>query len=213
MHHQIRTPDCKPAGAVVIQRRHIPVFLWAEAIKPRFTGMQIKNCHPSGGDLIDENVQSCLFVHIINTNAAFHGHRHSCGLLHRRHTICNKVGFGHQACPKTPRLHTVRRATNIQINFIKPIANGQFGCRRKAFRITAADLQSQRMFCTIMAKQAIKITVQNRLSRYHFGEKQSIRCQQTMEKPAMAVSPIHHRGHRKATFNWVFRICRHVRSV
>ena len=62
--------------------------------------------------------------------------------------------------------------------------------------IAAAKLQGERVFCRVMTKQPLDITMQNGLSRHHLGEQQRIRREQTMEKTTMPVCPIHHRRHR-----------------
>lgn len=45
--------------------------------------------------------------------------------------------------------------------------------------------------------QALAVAVHDRVGRHHLGVEPGARAKQTMEDAAMAVRPIHHRGHGK----------------
>ena len=61
-------------------------------------------------------------------------------------------------------------------------------------RIATAKLQRDRMFGGIKAQQPRAIAVQDRAGSDHFSIDQRAPRQQTMEEPAVPISPFHHRS-------------------
>jgi hypothetical protein len=60
------------------------------------------------------------------------------------------------------------------------------------------------MLRLIEAQQSLQIAVHHRTGGDHFGVQQGVTGQQTMEKPAVTVSPVHHRRHGKLPGQIVF---------
>jgi hypothetical protein len=114
--------------------------------------------------------------------------------------------FGHQTGAKPAGLHPIRRASNIQVNFRKPLVASAFNRQRQTIGLAATKLKHQWMFDFIMAKKPVKITMNNRLGCNHFGKQQRIGNKIPVKDTAMSVSPIHHRCHTKAAVNTVCMI-------
>jgi glycosyltransferase involved in cell wall biosynthesis len=100
----------------------------------------------------------------------------------------------HQAGPELARLHSVRRATDIEVYFVIAIIFTYFCRFRQSLRIAAAKLQGQRVFFIIIVEQFVTITKTHRVSRHHFGIKPRALTHQPHEIAVMAVGPIHHGG-------------------
>ena len=133
----------------------------------------------------------------IQANAVLHRNRHIDRVLHGLDAIGHQSGLGHQTSTKGPSLHALRRAAAIQIDLaiaptLTPLGGlGQIG------RLTAADLQGQRMFRRVMVQVPGHIAMQQSACGHHLGVQPSMAGDQAMEITAMPVRPIHHRRHRQ----------------
>ena len=115
---QIRARRLQPPDAVIVERGNIAVFLRAQAVQPSLARMDDEDRATRARDRLDEVRKARLAVLIVDADAAFHGDRQADGGAHRRNAVRNQRGLGHQARAETPRLHPVRRAADIQIDFV-----------------------------------------------------------------------------------------------
>jgi hypothetical protein len=66
-------------------------------------------------------------------------------------------------------------------------------------RFAAAKLKTNGMFERVKAKKARAVAMQHRTRGEHLGIDHSPPCEQTVEIPAMAIGPFHHRSDTEST--------------
>ena len=159
--------------------------------------MHDQHLQPGADESFGEVVQTGVVVLIVHTDAAFHRYRNVHRGTHRRHAVGDQRGFAHQTGAKTPRLHAIGRAADIEIDLvIAPLHTD--ACRlRQLRRLVPAKLQRKRMLGRIEIQQTRTIAVQHGTGRHHLGIQTRMRAEQAMEVPAVAVGPVHHRGYTK----------------
>ncbi len=132
-------------------------------------------------------------VLIVDTDPALDGDGDAHRALHGSDAIGDQCRFGHQARTEAAVLYPIRRASDIEIDLVvAEILADLRGCREIA-RIGPAELQRDRMFALVEAKQPHAIAVNDRARGQHLRIKQRTPRQQTMEDAAMPVRPVHHR--------------------
>jgi hypothetical protein len=91
-------------------------------------------------------------------------------------------------------LNAIRRATDVEVDFVVPEIGADAGRLRKRLRIASAKLKTNGMFEWIEAKKAPAIAMQHRTRREHLRVDQCMPCEQTVKIPTVPVGPFYHRG-------------------
>ena len=152
-------------------------------------------CRATGsGDDIDKALQICLVVLIVDTDAALDRDDDRLAGPHSRNTICNELRLSHQAGAKAAFLNPIRRTADIEIDFIVAEVGADLGGLGEFSRIGTAELQRNRMLVLREANEMLPIATNDGIRRNHLGIKQGAFRQLTVERPAMPIRPIHHRG-------------------
>ena len=113
---------------------------------------------------------------------------------HRRDTICNELRLSHQAGAKAAFLNPIGRTADIEIDFIIAEVGADLGGLGKLGRIGTAELQRNRMLVLREANEMLPIATNDGIRRNHLGVKPGAIREQTVERPAAPIGPVHHRG-------------------
>ena len=128
-------------------------------------------CVCNGADKVAEKFPG---VEFIDADAALDGYGNAHGVLHRLKAVGDQVLVFHEARAEVAVLHAVRRATAIQVDFLKAgfldhlAALGQIG------GIRAAQLQHRGVLEFLMAQELVRIGMQQRVGCHHFAVKQDV---------------------------------------
>ncbi len=133
-------------------------------------------------------------VLIVDADAAFHGDRNIHSSLHRGDAVADQFRLGHQASAEPAILHAIGRAAGIEIDLAKACIGADARTGRERSRIGTAKLQGERMLGRIETEQPPPVAMQHGARGQHLGIEQRLAREQTMEEPAMPVSPLHHRS-------------------
>ncbi len=154
--------------------------------------MHGKDLHPGAGAKADGVAQRNFRVLVVNPDAAFHRHRKRDGGAHRRHAFGHKLRLAHQAGAEAARLHAVRWAADIQVDFAIAEIGADLRGLRQLYGIAAAQLQRHGALAGIETQKPLALAMQDRVRCHHLRVKKCARAELTMEKPAMPVRPVHH---------------------
>ncbi len=152
---------------------------------------------------VRQSVQRLFGVLLVDAETALHGDRHAHGLAHRGDAIADQLRLGHQAGAEAAFLHAIRRAADIEIDFVIAEILADLRRCREIGRIAAAQLQRHRMLGLIEPKQQRPRAMDHRARGEHLGVKARAARQNAMEVPAMPVRPVHHRRNGKAVVDRV----------
>ncbi len=143
---------------------------------------------------LDEALEIGVFILLVDAEAALHRDRNRDRRAHRGDAVGDERGLAHQACAEASRLHAIGRATDVEIDLVvaERFADARGG--GELARLRTAELQRDRMLDRIEPEQPRAIAVQHGRRRDHLGVEPRVRRQQTVEEPAVAVRPVHHRG-------------------
>ncbi len=191
---QMRPLALQPAHQIVIQRRHVAVLLGRQPLQPGLARMDDEDLDPDGGAGVHRGEQADGRVLIVHPDAAFDARGQADGPLDRRHTVGHQLGLAHQTGAEPTRLHPVRRAADVQIDLVIAERLADLGGLGQLRGIRPAQLQGHRMLQRIEPQQPLAIPVQHRRRRHHLGVKQRPARQRSVERPAMPIGPVHHRG-------------------
>ena len=147
---------------------------------------------------VDEAVQALLGVLVVDADAALHRHRQDHRRAHRRDGLRDKRRLGHQAGAEASGLHAVGRTADIQIDLVVAEVRADARGAGQLVRITAAELEADRMLLRREAEHALAIAVKHRVRGHHLGVEERALRDQPQEIAAVAVGPLHHRRHAKA---------------
>ena len=161
LHHQI-----------VIQRRHIAVFLGAEPLQPRLAGVDGETGDAGGADRFKKSRQDFAWFLLVHTNAAFHGDFNIRGGDHFGATLGHQRGFFHQHRAKTARLHPIRGAADVQVDLVIALVIANAGGRGQFHRIRPAQLHCDGVFRRIKPQQMPRLAAHQCGGCDHFGIKQ-----------------------------------------
>ena len=130
-----------------------------------------------------------------HANAHLHGHRHAHRRAYRRHALGDPGGLPHQAGAEGAAGHALAGAAAVEVDLI--VARLFPGTRRgrELTRLAAAELQCEWVLCRVEGQQPCAVATQDRRRGDHLGVQQHIWREAAQEIPAMAVGPVHHRGH------------------
>src|SRR4029078_3961184 len=112
-------------------------------------------------------------------------------------------------------LNAIRRATDVEVDFVVPEIGTDAGRLRKRPRIASTKLKTNGMFEWIEAKKTPVIAMQHRTRREHLRVNQRTPCKQAVKIPTVPVRPFHHRSDTKSTGQTLrnfFNIINHLSS-
>ena len=189
----------EPIDALVIERRDFAVLLRRQAFEPGLARMH------------DQRIGAARARPLAaNASSASSG---SCSSMPMRHLTVTGIvtaafmaatqsptsaGSAIRQAPKRPSCTRSDGQPALRLISSKPRSAPIARARGQRARVGAAELQRHRMLGRIETQQPCPIAVQHRAGRQHFGVKQRPARQQPMEKPAVPVGPLHHRGDAKA---------------
>ncbi|MNC13855.1 hypothetical protein D3C75_616130 [compost metagenome] len=90
------------------------------------------------GNRTDKITQKFVTVLVINADTRFDGDRDRYHVAHRFNAISNALRIRHQTCAEHTVLHPIRRATDVQVNFIVATFFSQFRALCQRGRVTSA---------------------------------------------------------------------------
>ena len=183
---------------LVVERRHVAVLFRRQSFEPRLARMHGESLHARARAQADHIAQGLLGILIVHADAAFDRDRNGNRVAHRRHAFRHQLRLPHQAGAEASRLHAVRRAADIQIDFGIAEIRADLRGLRQLLRLRSAQLQRHRIFAAVEAQQPLAIAAQDRVRRHHLGVEQGAARELAMEEPAMPVRPVHHGGYAEA---------------
>src|SRR5215813_4423192 len=92
--------------------------------------------------VLSKSKKRAFRILLINADAAFDGHRNAYSGFHCSYTISNQPRFGHQARSEPALLNAIRRATNVEVDFVVTELGADPGRLRERMRVAAAKLKS-----------------------------------------------------------------------
>ena len=152
-----------------------------------------------GDDAARQRIERDFRILIVDADPAFDGDGNLHRALHGIDAFGDKRRLRHQAGAEAAVLHPIRRAADIEIDFVVAEILADFRSRCEIARVRAAKLQRHRMLAGIEAEQPPAIAMKDGAGRQHLRVKPRTPRHQTMEDAAMPVGPIHHRRHGKAS--------------
>ena len=108
-------------------------------------------------------------------------------VLDRLDAIRDQHRLRHQARTKSASLHTLTRASAVQIDLVVTPILTQTCTARQISGFTASQLQRQWMFSGIKLQVPCDLTVQKRSRSHHLGVQQGTTSQQSMKITAVTV--------------------------
>jgi len=154
--------------------------------------MHDQRVRSSRNDGARQPVQRHFRVLIVDADAAFDRDRHPHRALHRGDTFRHQIRLSHQAGTEAAILHAVRRAADIEVDFIVAEILTDLRAGREVRRVRSAELQRHRMFAGVEPEQPLAVAVDHRPGRQHLGVEPRAPRQQPVKDAAMPVSPVHH---------------------
>src|SRR4029077_4034172 len=142
---EVRPPRFQPIDSSIVERRHLAVFLRAQALQPSLARMHDESLAASIGDNIDELVEAFLRILIVDADAAFDCDWYRDSSPHRRNTSSHQLRFRHQTSAEPSRLHPVRRATDIEIDLVITELFADARGLGELTRIAAPELERDRV--------------------------------------------------------------------
>ena len=182
----------------VAQRRHLAVFLGAQAFQPSVAGVHHEHLAAGLGHRADEVAHELVVLLAIDADAMLDRHRDADRVAHGLHAIGHRVWLAHQAGAEGPALHTLAGATAVEIDLVVAPAFGEPGPLRQVLRLAAAELQGHRVLLGVEIQMSRHVAVQQRPGGHHLGVEPRACAQQAVEVAAMAIGPVHHRGGTQA---------------
>jgi hypothetical protein len=101
----------------------------------------------------------------------------------------------HQAGAEGAALHPVARAAAVEVDLVIPPLRAQLRAARQGGRVAATELQGHRMLLGIETQMPLRAAMKNGARVHHLGVQQHMAAQKPVQVAAMAVRPVHHRGH------------------
>lgn len=157
---------------------------------------------------VGQGVERRLGVLIVDADPALHRHRHGDRRLHGGDAVTHQGRLAHQAGAEAALLHPVRGAADIQIDLVVAEIRGDAGGLRQLPRVRAAELDRHRVLHRREAEQPFARPVQHRAGGHHLGVEAGARRQRPVERPAVPVRPVHHRGDGEAPSAEIYRFFR-----
>ena len=178
---------------VIVERRDFAVLFRRQALQPCHARVDDEVGGPCPGLRFDEREEACAWVVIIDAEAVFHGDRHVDRLAHGGEAVGNEVGLAHKAGAERARLHALRRAADVEIDFAIAVGGADAGGLCELLGLRAAELQGDGLLQVVEPQQPVTITMDDSVGRDHLGIEQRVAGQMAVESPAIPVRPVHHR--------------------
>ena len=146
----------QPIDPVVIERRDVAVFLRRQSVEPGLAGMHDQRIGAGRDHAARQHIERHLRILIVDADPAFHGDGNFDRALHRGDALGDQRGLRHQAGAEAAVLHPIRRAADIEIDFVVAEILADLGRGREIARIGTAELQRHRMLARIEAEQPLR---------------------------------------------------------
>ena len=185
-------------GALIDQRRDIPVFLGGEAGKDRLAGMDGQAGAAGGFHAAHKPVKEIIVILVIDADTGFHRHRYADRRLHGFDTARHQLRLGHQNRADLALLNPVGWAAHIQIDLVIAVVSGDAAGLGQLLWVAATQLQGHGVLFVVETQETVTIAVQNGLGYHHFGVQQRMPGDQAGQKPVVPCGPVHHRGDAQA---------------
>ncbi len=180
---------------VVVERRNLAILLGRKSGQHGSSRVHDQGIDTRGRHRVDECREKLIVVAIIDADPAFHRDRQVRAIPQTAHAVGHQSGLEHEAGAKRAVLDAVAGAADVEIDL--GVTRHGADARRfgKFLRIAAAELQSDRMLGRVMVEQAAHVAAHDGLGDNHFRVQQGMGRIQPVQVTAVAVGPIHHRGH------------------
>ena len=197
--------------AAVVQRRHIAVLLRRQALQPRLARMHAEGVAAGIGHGGDEALEIGVLILIIDPDAALHRHRNLHLRLHRRHALGHQLRMAHQTGTDHVVLHAIARAADIQVHLVIAPALGDRRTLGQRLRVTATQLQRQRMLRLVVTEEALAVRIEQQCpGGHHLRVQQRTTAQHAREGAVVTGRPFHHRRNGKGAVNRCHRHGSHI---
>src|SRR2546428_7679647 len=123
----------------------------------------------------DEIAHEAVVLDLVDTDAVLHRHRQLCRVSDRAHARRNQHRLRHQAGAESTALDTLARAADVEIDLVVAVALAELRALREVSGLTAAELQSDRMFLVTEGEVPIDIAMDERAGGDHLGVKARLR--------------------------------------
>src|SRR5664280_1415029 len=155
---------------LVAQRRHLPVFLRAQAMQPGIAGMDDEDLATAPlADGADEIAHESVVLEAIDADAMFHGHRNGNGVAHRLDAIGDQLGLGHETGAERAALDPLARAAAVEVDLVVAPTLTEPRTRGESRRVAAAELQRKRSLFAVEIEMARCVAVQQGARGHHLG--------------------------------------------
>jgi hypothetical protein len=145
-------------------------------------------------DAAGETVQGLLRVLVVDADAALHRHGQRDGRLHGGDAIAHEARLLHQARAEAAVLNPVGGTAHIEVDLVIAEIGADPGGVREFPRVRAAELHRYRMLRRVEPEQPLPRPVDHGAGRHHLRIEARAARHDPVERPAMAIGPVHHRG-------------------
>ena len=191
---KLRMRALEAMHALVIERGDLAVLPGREAFEPCLARVHDERVDAGLADRAGERVERLLRILIVDADAALDRDRQRHRRPHGGDAVADQCRLRHQAGAEAALLHPVRRAAEIEIDFVVAEVLRDARALRERARIAAAELERHRMLRRIEGEEPRAVAVDHRAGRHHLGVDERAPGEQAMEEPAVPVGPFHHRG-------------------
>ncbi|MNQ60869.1 hypothetical protein D3C85_751690 [compost metagenome] len=192
---QMRPLALQTPHQIIVQRRHVAVFLGRQALQPGLARMDDEVGDPDRRRGVHRGEQADFGVLIINADAAFDGGGDADRALDGRHAVGHEFRLAHQTGAELARLHPIRGAADVQVDLVIAVRFADSRRLGQLRRVRPTQLQRHRMLDRVKAQQPLAVAVDHSRRRHHLGIEQRPTAQRTVKRPTVAVGPVHHGRH------------------
>ena len=177
----------------VAQRRDFAVFFGRQALQPGVAGVHDESLATCPADDAHKISHKVVALALVDADTVFHGDWHTHHIQHGLDAIGHQLRLSHQASAESTALHTLAGAAAVEVDLVIAPLLTQPRSLCQISRLTAAQLQGQRMLFNIETQMPRHITVQQSACGDHLGVEQRTAREQAVKVTAMPVCPVHHR--------------------
>jgi len=178
----------------IVQRRDVAILFGGQPFEPGLAGVDDEGLTTGGGDGIDERGERLLQVLVVDAQAALHRDGNGDGCAHGADALGDELGLRHQARAEAPRLHSIRRASAVEVDLVVAEAFGNAGGLGQLRGARAAELDGDGMFLGGEAEQSLTIPMEDGTAGHHLRIEEGAPAQKAQEESLVAIRPVHHRG-------------------
>ena len=183
---------------LVVERRDRPIVLGAQALEPGLARVNDERRGARRLHRFSKGEQGLARLLLVHSDAALDRDGNIDRRNHRRHAFGDQPRLAHEAGAEASALHPVGRTAAIEIDLVIAELGADARCFRKPPRRRSAELKRHGMLARVEADQPLARAEYDRIRGHHLRIEQSAAREDTMERPAAPVGPVHHRGHGKA---------------